>query len=145
MTSMGGSWAGTGGPLLRGLSVWKLYSMPTKFSSSSWSLRKLLSALPSARYSALALVSQLLHLIEGTEHPLTGSGEGQTVDRDQVGGRWGCDRRGNVTSGKGVSHVCYWRTSAEGPASPSWLAVSKLCSMLIMSGSILPVSLMKLL
>lgn len=50
-----------------------------------------------------------------------------------------------MTSSKGVSHVCYWRTSAEGLALPSWLAVSKLCSMLIMSGSILQVSLMKLL
>lgn len=108
-------------------------------------MRRLLEALPSARYTGLALVSQLLHLDRGHGAPLTGPGEGQTVDRDQVGGRWGCDRRGSVTSGKGVSHICYWRTSAEGPASPSWLAVSKLCSMLIMSGSILPVSLMKLL
>lgn len=43
----------------------------------------------------------------------------------------------------GPGEGCYWRASAEGPASPSWLAVSKLCSTPIMSGSSLPVSLMK--
>lgn len=66
---MGGSWAVTGGPPLRGLSVWKLYSMPTMFCSFSLSLRKLLLALPSARYSGLALVSQLLQPDRGHGAP----------------------------------------------------------------------------
>lgn len=69
MTSMGGSWAATGGPPLRGLSIWKLYSMPTMFSSFLLSLRKLLKALPSVRYSGLALVSQLLHPQRGHGAP----------------------------------------------------------------------------